>query len=177
MSESISHKQAALALFEQGCQCAQATLGAFCDRTGLCVEDAMGLAASFGGGIARMREVCGALSGILMAAGLIFARTAPGGGSKDEHYRLTQYLSAQFKRRVGSIYCYRLLNIPHAAQLPLSTPRTPAFYADRSACMAAICAATEVLDEALAAAEDGTLQEKITLEAAAATTAYLNEQT
>ena len=173
MSIILSHKQIALSLFENGCQCAQATLGAFCDRTGLTTEQAMGLAASFGGGMARMREVCGALSGVLMAAGLILAARAPGQGNKDAHYRLTQYICAEFKRRTGSIYCYRLLNIPHAAELPISTPRTPAFFVDRTACLNAVTTAVEVLDEVLQEYEEGTLEEKIAQQAAD-TTAFLN---
>ena len=57
--------------FENGCNCAQAVLLAFSDLTGLDEKTAMKLAASFGGGMGRMREVCGAVSGMFMALGLL----------------------------------------------------------------------------------------------------------
>ena len=57
--------------FKDGCNCTQAVLLAFSDRTGLDAETAMRIASGFGGGMARMREVCGAVSGMFMAAGLI----------------------------------------------------------------------------------------------------------
>ena len=172
------HKTKALELFESGAQCAQATLGALCDVTGLALDDALALSASFGGGVGRMREVCGALSGILMAVGLHFGRYPLGdaqtGANKDRHYRLTQYVSAEFKRRVGSLFCYRLLDLPHAAQVPVSQPRTNDFYQTRP-CLGIILAAIEVFDELLAAEQDGMPEERIAPEGAEAITAYLNE--
>ena len=172
------HKTQALELFESGAQCAQATLGALCDVTGLSLDDALALSASFGGGIGRMREVCGALSGILMAVGLHFGRYPLGdaqtGANKDRHYRLTQYVSAEFKRRVGSPFCYQLLDLPHAAQVPVSQKRTEDFYQSRP-CLAIILAAIEVFDELLEAEKNGTLEERIAPEGAEAITAYLNE--
>lgn len=58
--------------FLSGCNCAQSVLLAFSDETGLDDATAMRIASGFGGGMARMREVCGAVSGMFMAAGLIF---------------------------------------------------------------------------------------------------------
>lgn len=174
-----THQARAKELFESGAQCAQATLGALCDVTGLSLDDALSLSASFGGGIGRMREVCGALSGVLMAVGMHFGRYPLGdentGSSKDRHYRLTQYASAQFKRKSGSIFCYQLLDLPHAAQVPVSQPRTQDFYQSRP-CLGIILAAVQVFDELLEAEQNGTLEELITPERAAEITAYLNEQ-
>ena len=173
------HKQKAKDLFESGAQCAQATFGALGDVTGLTLDDALALSASFGGGIGRMREVCGALSGVLMAVGMHFGRYPLGDEStaanKDRHYRLTQYVSAEFKRKVGSIYCYKLLDLPHAAQVPVSQPRTNDFYQTRP-CLGIILAAIEVFDELLAAEQNGTLEERIAPEKAAGVTAFLNEK-
>ena len=173
------HKQKAKELFEVGAQCAQATLGALGDVTGLSHEDALALSASFGGGIGRMREVCGALSGVLMAVGMHFGRYPLGeestGASKDRHYRLTQYASAEFKRKVDSIFCYQLLELPHAAQVPISQPRTKDFYQSRP-CLGIILAAVEVFDELLAAEQNGTLEDLISIEKAAEVTAFLNEE-
>jgi C_GCAxxG_C_C family probable redox protein len=173
------HEAQAKELFESGAQCAQAALGALCDVTRLSLDDALALSASFGGGIGRMREVCGALSGILMAIGLHFGRYSLGdeqtAANKDRHYRLTQYASAQFKRKVGSIFCYQLLDLPHAAQVPVSRPRTADFYQSRP-CLGIILAAVQVFDELLEAEQNGTLEDLISTEKAAEITAYLNEQ-
>ena len=174
----MEHKQKAKELFEAGAQCAQATLGALCDVTGLSLEDALSLSASFGGGMGRMREICGALSGVLMAVGMCFGRYSLGdentSASKDRHYRLTQYASAQFKRRVGSLYCYQLLDLPHAAQVPVSQPRTEDFYQSRP-CLGIVLAAVEVFDELLEAEKNGTLENLISIEKVAKITAFLNE--
>jgi C_GCAxxG_C_C family probable redox protein len=173
------HKIRAKELFESGAQCTQAAFGALCDVTGISPDDALALSASFGGGIGRMREVCGALSGILMAIGLRFGRYPLGdaqtGSNKDRHYRLTQYVSAEFKRKVGSIYCYQLLDLPHAAQVPVSQPRTNDFYQSRP-CLGIILAAVEVFDELLEAEQNGTLEHLISAEKAAEVTAFLNEE-
>ena len=173
-----THKDEAKALFKSGAQCAQATFGALCDVTGCSREDALALSASFGGGIGRMREVCGALSGVLMAIGYHFGRYPLGNentsANKDRHYRLTQYASAQFKRKVGSIFCYKLLDLPHAAQVPVSQPRTKDFYQSRP-CLGIILAAVEVFDELLEAERNGTLEDLISEDKAAEITAYLNE--
>lgn len=172
------HEIRAMELFESGAQCAQAALGALCDVTELSLEDALSLSASFGGGIGRMREVCGALSGVLMAIGYHFGRYPLGNentsANKDRHYRLTQYASAQFKRKIGSIFCYQLLNLPHAAQVPVSQPRTKDFYHTRP-CLNVILAAVQVFDELLEAEQTGTLEGLIAPENAADVTAYLNQ--
>lgn len=171
------HKKTALALFERGCHCAQAVFVALCDQTNLDEQDALALSASFGGGIGRMREICGALSGLLMALGYTLGRYPPGSSEgKDRHYRLTQYAACRFKQKTGSVFCYELLGLPHAAQIPVSAPRTQEFYRDRP-CAKFILDAVEVFDELMQESKDGTLEAKITPEAAALTTQYLNERT
>ncbi|MBP1548647.1 MAG: C_GCAxxG_C_C family protein, partial [Oscillospiraceae bacterium] len=67
----------AKALFESGYNCAQATLIAFTDITGLSEETSAMIASGFGGGMGRMREVCGAVSGMFMAANMIFGYSDP----------------------------------------------------------------------------------------------------
>lgn len=172
-----THQERALALFESGCQCAQSVFAALCDETGLSEDDALALSASFGGGIGRMRETCGALCGLLMALGATLGRFPRGdGAAKDRHYRLTQYASAIFKQRNGTVYCYKLLDIPHAAQLPVSAPRNEKFYHERP-CIDAVLSAVAIFDEIMAAHRDGTLEQHITPEQAEATTSYLNERT
>ena len=74
-------------LFKSGYNCSQAVLGVFCEELGLDFETAMKVASSFGGGMGRMREVCGTVSGMFMAAGLAFASTSDSPAKKGEHYK------------------------------------------------------------------------------------------
>ena len=167
------HARRALELFQNGCQCAQATFCAFEDVTGLPHDTCKALSASFGGGVARIRGGCGALSGMLMAAGVLLYPTFPKESAKDDHYRLTQYLCARFKERMSSIYCRDLMRLPGTVEEPISTKRTAQFYTDRP-CACAIVAAAEILDEVLQMSKNGTLAAVLTEEAATATTAFLN---
>ena len=65
-----NHAKKARELFEQGYNCAQSVFAAFCDETNMDFETAIKLAAPFGGGIGRLREVCGAVSGMTMVLGM-----------------------------------------------------------------------------------------------------------
>ena len=94
----MSHEEQAKALFMDGCNCAQAAFCAFCDVTGLEKELAMRLSSSFGGGMGRLREVCGALSGIFMAAGILYGYDDLTDKSlKTDHYERIQELAARFR--------------------------------------------------------------------------------
>ena len=68
----MSHSQKAKELFLQGYNCAQAVFIAFSDLTGYDVDDAARISSSFGGGMGRLREVCGAVSGAFMVAGCLY---------------------------------------------------------------------------------------------------------
>ena len=170
------HQKRARELFENGCHCAQATLVALCDEIHMCEEDALAISSCFGGGIGRMRQTCGALSGMLMALGLALGRyDIKQSSSKDAHYRLTQYAAARFRQKVGSVFCYELLNIPAAAELPVSAPRNAQFYQTRP-CVQVVLAAVEVFDEVMAEYKNGTLEGHLTPEQAQATTDFLNQK-
>ena len=102
--------------FLNGYTCAQAVLAAFQDEkffkeSGVSVETAMKLASSFGGGMGRLREVCGAVSGMFMAFGLAHGFSAPPetDSEKAEHYKCIQELAARFTAENGSIICRELL--------------------------------------------------------------------
>jgi hypothetical protein len=72
MQTEVNHSLIARELFMQGCNCSQAVFAAFCDLTGLERDFALRISSSFGGGMGRLREVCGAFSGILMVAGCLY---------------------------------------------------------------------------------------------------------
>ena len=88
----MDHGMKAAELFLSGSNCAQAIVGAFCDVTGLEPEFAAKFSCSCGGGMGRLREVCGAVSGMFMVAGLLYGYTDPGPDdcNKKAHYQLVQ---------------------------------------------------------------------------------------
>ncbi|MCF0199040.1 MAG: C_GCAxxG_C_C family protein [Bacteroidaceae bacterium] len=104
--------QRAVELFMQGYGCGQSVVAAFADLYGLTQEQALCIGAGFGGGVGRMRMMCGAVSGLVILAGLDQGQTE--GGDRDGKgrcYRLVQDLLAQFKEENGSIVCAELLGI------------------------------------------------------------------
>ena len=106
--ESSFHAGKAMELFLDGYNCAQSVFTAFCDLHGMEEKEALRLSSSFGGGMGRMREVCGALSGIFMAAGLLYGYDSPDDkDAKTEHYRRIQELAGAFKERTGTLLCRR----------------------------------------------------------------------
>lgn len=141
----MEHGKQAEALFCQGYNCAQAAFGAFAEEAGLNLETALRLASSFGGGLGRLREVCGALSGVEMALGCLYGYDTPETGQiKKEHYTRVQDLADRFRREFGSIVCREILKGADASPNP--TPRTEDFYASRP-CLRCVVRAAELLEE------------------------------
>lgn len=144
------HSEEAKNNFLAGMNCAQAVLCAFADRCGLDRETALKLASGFGGGIARQREVCGAVTGMCMAADLI---RGPGEGldkaAKDEHYAFIRGLCDAFRDETGSIVCRELLGLaPKQSDSPVSEARTAAYYQKRP-CAELVAIAAKILSENL----------------------------
>ena len=140
----------AQALFEQGYNCAQAVVLAFDDLTGLDNKTAAMLASSFGGGMGRLREVCGAASGMFAVAGLLKGYDDPKAKEeKAEHYALIQSLAGEFKKENGSFICRELLELPGASK-PIPEERTAEYYRRRPCGEYVRCAVT-ILARALEA--------------------------
>lgn len=122
----------ARALFENGYNCAQALLGAFCKEAGLSFNDAVRISSPFGGGMGRMRETCGAVSGMFMAAGMILGYEDPGNnGERARTYAMTQELANRFKTENGSIICRELLGLVPMSNDPMPEKRTKDYYKKR----------------------------------------------
>lgn len=145
----MNHEFKAADLFLSGSNCAQAIVVAYCDVTGLDESFAAKLSSSFGGGMGRLREVCGAVSGMLMVAGLLYGYDDPGEGdcNKKEHYKLVQALAGAFREEVGSIVCREILKNPPSDPNP--SPRTAEYYATRP-CARMVMTAARVLDAYIA---------------------------
>jgi len=111
----------AVGYFRQGYNCAQAVCAAFADLYGLTEEQAMRVAASFGGGIGRMHETCGAACGMFILAGLDCGATrAEDREGKLHNYEVVRRLADEFRRRNGSLICAELLGMrPPADGIPL----------------------------------------------------------
>lgn len=105
----MSRGQKAEEYFKSGYNCAQAVVMAFADVIGGDTQAYLRLSSSFGGGIGRLREVCGAFSGSCMVAGLLRGYDNENGVDKGSHYALIQRLALKNKLQNGSIICKELL--------------------------------------------------------------------
>ncbi len=143
------HDVKAEKLFRDGYNCSQSVLLAFGDITGLEDETAARLSSSFGGGIGRMREVCGAVSGGCMVLGLIKGYRDPDDReAKKAHYALIREFADRFKEINGSIICRELLSGVAAARGGDPEPRTNEYYKKRP-CAQLCRQAAEILDDML----------------------------
>lgn len=140
----------ARAFFEKGYNCAQSVLLAFDEETGLDDTDAARLASSFGGGIGRLREVCGAFSGLCMALGMIRGYDDPADAEgKKAQYQTIQKLAGQFRDANGSIVCRELLGLTEKSSEPTPEKRTEGYYHKRP-CGDLVAFAAGILDLELA---------------------------
>ena len=123
----------AVALFKEGYNCSQAVVTAFADLYGFTEEQALKMSSSFGGGIGRMRQTCGAACGLFMLAGLETGCTdGKNREGKEANYKVVQELAEEFRKRNGSLICAELLGLNKAAPTP-ATPeaRTTEYYKKR----------------------------------------------
>lgn len=124
---------------EGGYNCCQAVVLAYNDVFGLEDELAASLSSGFGGGMGRMREVCGAVSGMVMLAGLIRPASDPSVKNwRTANYALVQEMAGEFKEINGSIVCKELLGLvpmgsctPAPKESPEPSDRTPEYYKKR----------------------------------------------
>lgn len=136
--------------FQSGCNCAQAVVAAFCDLTGLDEATSFKLAAGLGGGLGRMREVCGAFNGAAIVLGLLKAEVAPSHNASTEIYTKVQNMAALFKAETGSIICRDMLSTSgiKVETSPAPDNRTPEYYRKRP-CVEIVALAVEVLEKEL----------------------------
>jgi len=142
-----NHSEIAMDLFKQGYNCCQAVFGAFCEELGMDFETAMRLSSSFGGGMGRLREVCGAVSGMFMVAGLKYGYSSPlDSEAKSKHYELIQNLAKSFNDKNNSIICRELLGLKTKIDSPVPEKRTETYYKTRP-CVELVGDAANILDE------------------------------
>lgn len=141
--------QKARELFLEGYNCTQAVFLAYCDLFEIEPTFAARISASFGGGMGRLREVCGTVSGMLLIVGLIEPFDDPTDkAAKTRNYALVQELAERFREKNGAIVCRELLGLDHKKDTPEPSDRTPEYY-KRRPCVEYIASAARIIGEQL----------------------------
>ena len=144
----MTRAEHAAQLFVEGYNCAQAVAMAFSDLIGMDEKLTAKMASSFGGGMGRLREVCGAVSGMLLVTGILYGYDVDEGNVKMGHYKLVQELAGKFREKNGSIICREILQNPPSDPVP--SPRTEEYYAQRP-CVRMVYTAASIMEEYIAA--------------------------
>ncbi len=152
-SEINRRVTASVEYFEKGYNCSQAVFMAYSDLYGIEKETSAKLATSFGGGMGRLREVCGAVSGMFMLLGLKYPFIDPADKqSKNNNYKLVQSIAGKFKDEMGSYICADLLHVKRVPQNPESADRNKDYY-DSRPCTKCVRTAAEIIGRELIAEE------------------------
>ena len=144
-----SYSQRAVEIFKQGYNCSQSVVAAFCEEMDIDFDTALRISSPFGAGMGRLREVCGAVSGMFIIAGMRYGCTDPKDNkAKAEHYKMIQQLAAKFKEENHSIICRELLGLNAGPDSPIPELRTNEYYKKRP-CAELVGCAAEILEEVL----------------------------
>ena len=145
-AEDSPRGQRALTFFKEGYNCSQAVVLAFSDLIGMDEKLLVRMSSSFGGGMGRLREVCGAVSGMFFVAGALYGYEEPGAAGQQEkaaHYARIQDLADEYRAINGSIVCRELLGLDaHGADQPTPELRTAEYYKKRPCGQLVMLAAT-----------------------------------
>lgn len=135
--------------FKTGYNCAQSVFLAFAEDFGFDKNTALQISSSFGGGMGRLREVCGAVSAMFAIAGLKYGYTEPDNDEiKGKHYARIQNLAEKFKSIHETIICRELLGLEEGSDSPVPSKRTEQYYQERP-CELFIKTAAEILEQEL----------------------------
>ena len=134
----------AVELFESGYNCSQSVFMAYADLYDFDVETAAKIATSFGGGMGRLREVCGAVSGMFMVLGLQYpASDVTDKKAKSDNYEAVQKTAREFKQEMGSYICADILKIKREPENAAPSDRNTKYYALRP-CSRCVAIAAEI---------------------------------
>ena len=143
----MSRADRAEELFRQGYNCGQSVFAAFADVLGMTVEEAAKIASPFGAGFGKLREVCGAVSGMTLVTGYLRGYSDPADyESKKEVYALIQKMCAEFEERQDSIICRELLGLKKGEYTAEPAVRTEEYYRSRP-CIGACRTAAEIVEK------------------------------
>ena len=145
--ENSKYAQEAIRLFKEGFNCAQAVFLAFEDKYNIERDVALRLSSSFGGGMGRLREVCGAVTGMFMVAGVLYGYDEFNNHEKKSaHYTRIQQLAREFEVRNGSIICRQLLDLDKKTDHPVPEKRTEQYYQKRP-CVELVGIAAAIMEQ------------------------------
>lgn len=144
----MSEKDRAVELFKEGYNCSQSVFTAFAYRFGIDEDTAKKISAGLGGGVGRMREVCGAVSGAAMVIGSIASATeGKDSESKQKNYELVQEFVRRFIQENGSIVCGELLGLEGKTPKSAKPESRTAEYYKKRPCAELVQCAAEILEE------------------------------
>lgn len=132
--------------FRSGCNCCQAVLLPFVKELGLDETAFQNLTSGMGGGMGGLRQKCGAVTGMFLAAGLLFGDFGDDPDAKARCYQIIRQLDERFTQRFGSTCCRELLEQAGVQPGPEPSVRTEAYYAQRP-CLKLVEAAAQMVDE------------------------------
>ncbi len=145
--KEVDHAKLAMEYFKEGYNCSQSVFLAFCDEYGMDSEIALRISSSFGGGMGRLREVCGAVTGMFMVCGLLYGYTDTKNHElKAEHYTRIQELAKRFEQENHSIICRELLGLGTQKESPVPEQRTVEYYKKRP-CVDLVGTAAKIMEE------------------------------
>ena len=140
----------AVAFFKDGYNCSQSVVAAYADLYGVTQEQALKMSASFGGGIGRMRQTCGAACGLFLLAGLESGCTEGKDlEGKEANYKMVQEFAEEFKKRNGSLICAELLGLSKSAPTPTTPEQRTAEYYKKRPCVKMVEEAARIFGEYL----------------------------
>ncbi len=136
-------------LFTSGYNCSQSVFLAYADLFGVDHTLAATLSAPLGGGMGRLREVCGTVSGMALVAGMLIPADDPSDTkAKAANYALVQHFAEQFRAANGAIVCRELLGLTQRKDEPTPEARTPEYYRKRP-CVEYVACAARIIGEYL----------------------------
>lgn len=145
--QKMTKKELAMDCFSQGYNCTQSVVLAYKEYFDMDQDTLMRIAGSFGGGMGRLREVCGAMSGIAFVLGQLYGYSDPKAkAEKNDHYARIQLLAKQFEEKNGSIVCRELLGLNVKHDVPVAAERTAEYYKKRP-CKEIVGIAAELLEK------------------------------
>ena len=142
-----SRVEKAVELFMSGYNCSQSVFAAYSDLFGMDREQALKVSCSMGGGVGRMREVCGTVSGMAMVAGMVCGNTDPSDqAAKTKNYETVRKMADAFKAQHKSIICREILGIRGAEKSAAPEARTAGYYQKRP-CARMVETAARIIEE------------------------------
>ena len=143
----MTHAEKAAALFREGYNCAQSVFLAFEDEYDIDHKTAVRLSSSFGAGMGKLREVCGALTGAFMAAGLLYGyEDVTDSEAKKNTYAVIRHIAERFEKEKETIICRELLGLKKGEDLEEPAVRTEDYYRSRP-CLGLCELAAQILDD------------------------------